>query len=345
MGRRQTESEAGRFTILILFLLGIISFCMVYFCLSVVFNPSSSITKTSISDLDGYGGVGDLGTEEKEEQEEEEEGKEEVCCRGIEHLELWGDAVKWGSDFKVNSSEECCMACKAMCRRDGPCSCDSWVFCGNPEACGPRFGECWLKKQKNSLEPDRRDSGDQVIWTSGLVFAKREGIVGLETEHGILRIKLFPECAPHSVFYILELSQLHHSVGCHFYRAESRGSYWDSKGNHIEIAPFGPPFALIQGTLEAHGTIFKEIPTEVCPIIRRGSIAWIGSGPEFFISLANHVEWKKAYTVFGSVLPEDMEIAEKISQLPTKLDVWSNISVSVLEKPVPLRFKRIETDS
>ncbi|XP_060673731.1 uncharacterized protein LOC107403764 isoform X2 [Ziziphus jujuba] len=299
MGRRQTESEAGRFTILILFLLGIISFCMVYFCLSVVFNPSSSITKTSISDLDGYGGVGDLGTEEKEEQEEEEEGKEEVCCRGIEHLELWGDAVKWGSDFKVNSSEECCMACKAMCRRDGPCSCDSWVFCGNPEACGPRFGECWLKKQKNSLEPDRRDSGDQVIWTSGLVFAKREGIVGLETEHGILRIK----------------------------------------------APFGPPFALIQGTLEAHGTIFKEIPTEVCPIIRRGSIAWIGSGPEFFISLANHVEWKKAYTVFGSVLPEDMEIAEKISQLPTKLDVWSNISVSVLEKPVPLRFKRIETDS
>lgn len=24
-------------------------------------------------------------------------------------------------------------------------------------------------------------------------------------------------------------------MGCHFYRAESRGSYWDSKGNHIEI--------------------------------------------------------------------------------------------------------------
>lgn len=46
-------------------------------------------------------------------------------------------------------------------------------------------------------------------------------------------LQLFPECAPHSVFYILELSQLHHSPGSHFYRAESRGSYWDLKGNHV----------------------------------------------------------------------------------------------------------------
>ncbi|KAF3445609.1 hypothetical protein FNV43_RR10785 [Rhamnella rubrinervis] len=340
MGRRQTESEVGRFTLLILFLMGTISCCMVYLCLSVVFKSSSNLTITSISDVGEYV-IGDLGTEVEEEDEEEEE-EEEECCRGIEHLELWGDAVKWGSNFKVNSSKECCMACKGMCGDDGSCSCDSWVFCGNREACGPRFGECWLKKQKSSLDPDRRDSGDQVIWTSGLFYGKEEGIVGLETEYGVLRIKLFPECAPHSVFYILELLQLHHSAGCHFYRAENRGSFWDSEGNHVENAQFGPPFGLIQGTLEAHGTIFKEIPTEYCPTIRRGSIAWVGSGPEFFISLANHLEWKKGYTVFGSVLPEDIEIAEKISQLPTKQEVWSNINVSVLEKPVALRFKRIE---
>lgn len=80
---------------------------------------------------------------------------------------------------------------------------------------------------------------------------------------------------------------------------------------------------------------------EACPSIRRGSVAWIGSGPEFFISLANHNEWKRAYTVFGSVLPEDMEVAEKIAQLPTKSDVWSNIEVSVLDKPVGLWVKRI----
>lgn len=64
------------------------------------------------------------------------------CCRGIENLELWGAAVKWGTDFKFNSSEECCQACKKLCSgNDGPCLCDSWVFCGNREACGPKFGE------------------------------------------------------------------------------------------------------------------------------------------------------------------------------------------------------------
>lgn len=99
---------------------------------------------------------------------------------------------------------------------------------------------------------------------------------------------------------------------------------------------------MIQGTLEAQGITFRKIPTEDCPTIRRGSVAWVGSGPEFFISLANHQEWKKVYTVFGSVLPEDMQIAEKIARHPTKSDVWNNINVSVLEKPVPLLFRRIK---
>ena len=107
-------------------------------------------------------------------------------------------------------------------------------------------------------------------------------------------------------------------------------------------ASFGPPFALIQGTLNAQGTAFEKLPGEFCPTVRRGSVAWVGSGPEFFISLANHVEWKKSYTVFGYVLPEDMEIAEKIAQLPTKSDVWNNIKVAVLEKPVSLLIRRMK---
>lgn len=338
MGRRQSDSELGRFALLALFLMGAIFCCMVYLFLSMVSNPNS-ITVDSVSELGENGGEVALGSEEKD-------GEDGECCGGIEHLELWGDAVKWGSQFKVNSSEECCMACKAMCGdQGGPCLCDSWVFCGNRVACGLRFGECWLKKQKDTLEPDRKDSGDLVMWTSGFIFGEREGIVGLETEYGVLRIKLFPDCAPHSVAYILEMLQVPHYAGCHFYRAEDRGSFWDSLGNHVENAPFGPPFALIQGTLEAHGIIFKNIPTEVSHTVRRGSVAWIGSGPEFFISLANHFEWKKAYTVFGSVLPEDMEVAEKIAQLPSKQEVWSSINVSVLERPVDLWVRRIKSNS
>lgn len=125
MGRRQTDSELGRCALLALLFLGATSCCVVYTLLSAGLRrtPTSSV-------LDSIESGDVLGREEAQ------------CCRGIEHLELWGDAVKWGADFKVNSSEECCRACKAMCSGvDGPCLCDSWVFCGNREACGAKFGE------------------------------------------------------------------------------------------------------------------------------------------------------------------------------------------------------------
>jgi hypothetical protein len=47
-------------------------------------------------------------------------------------------------------------------------------------------------------------------------------------------VQLFPDCAPHSVAYILELLTLRHCAGCQFYRAEGRGQLWDSEGNHIK---------------------------------------------------------------------------------------------------------------
>ncbi|CAL0304609.1 unnamed protein product [Lupinus luteus] len=325
MGRRQNHSDFKRYILFTLFFIGAIS------CIIFITTTPVSFSSHSRQDFEYENGVS-----------VEEEG--EQCCRGVQHLELWGDAVKWGAEFKVNSSEDCCVACKRMCRGDGgSCLCNSWVFCGDREACGSRFGECWLKRQKDALNPDRQDSGDHVMWTSGFVFDKGEGIVGMETDYGILRIKLLPGCAPHSVSYILELLALPHCIGCQIYRAESRGSFWNSEGNHIKKAPFGPPFALIQGTLAYHGSTFNDIPKEHCPTVRRGSVAWVGSGPEFFISLANHKEWRNAYTVFGYVISEDMEILEKIAQLPTKSEVWNNIRVSVLNNPILLRFRKMNT--
>lgn len=125
MSRRQTDSVLRRYALLILFLMGTISCCVVYLCFSVVFIPNTASLNSR---------VGDILENEGEEDED--------CCRGIEHLELWGDAVNWGSDFKVNSAKECCTACKGMCSgEDGPCLCDSWVFCGDKQACGSKFGE------------------------------------------------------------------------------------------------------------------------------------------------------------------------------------------------------------
>ncbi|CAN6894417.1 unnamed protein product [Brassica oleracea] len=327
MPRRLNDGDPGRFTAAALLFIGLISCLVVYAVFSTLLRPQdhaldSAVRSQDHSRVDGGGG----------------------CCRGVDNLELWGSAVKWGTDFKFNSSDECCKACKVMCSGNhGPCLCDSWVFCGDKEACGSKFGECWLKKQNDVLVPDRQEGGQKVMWTSGLIFGQGQGIVGFETEHGVLHVKLHPECAPHSVYYILSLLTMRHCAGCQFHRAENRGSYWDSQGNHINNAPYGPPYAMIQGILQPEGNMFTPIPTEHCPTISRGSVGWVGSGPEFFISLANHHEWKQSYTVFGSVLPEDMEVAERIAGLPTRTDVWNSVNVSVLEKPVSLTVRRMKS--
>ncbi|XP_057518909.1 uncharacterized protein LOC130799724 [Amaranthus tricolor] len=332
MGRRSIDSNAGSWISIFILSLGLLAGTLAYIVISTIFKPSNSISEFDKLALDENDGIS---------LTRENMGN---CCRGIPHLELWGSAVKWGTDNKFNSAEECCESCKAMCSSTyGPCLCDSWVFCGDRQACGSKFGECWLKKQQDTLAPQRQDVGSEVMWTSGLVFGKGEGIIGLETELGTLRVKLHPDSAPYSVQYILELLTLRHCNGCRFYRAEGRGDSWDMKGNHINDASFGPPYALIQGTLEAAGTPLQQFPSDVCQTIRRGAVAWVGSGPEFFISLANHVEWSKAYIVFGSIIPEDMFIAEKIAQLPTKPDVWNNVNVSVLKNPIPIFIQRIKT--
>lgn len=134
MGRKQNEAGTTRFAALVPFLLGLISLAIVYTFLSTILATRGGPS----SNLDGAGSVSLLSRD----------GEDGGCCRGVENLELWGAAVKWGSDHKFNSSEECCRACKAMCSGDdGPCLCDTWVFCGNRETCGLKFGEVssiWL---------------------------------------------------------------------------------------------------------------------------------------------------------------------------------------------------------
>ncbi|KAI4311619.1 hypothetical protein MLD38_036501 [Melastoma candidum] len=327
--RRRPDSDPTRFATLVLLCIVLVSCTIVYAFYTIALGPSDTNAPEDDVGRDVGGGGGRGG-----------------CCKGIEGLELWGAAVKWGTDFKFNRPEECCEACRKMCEGDGgPCLCDSWVFCGDRRGCGSKFGECWLKKQKDPLAPDRHDGGPTVSWTSGLIFGRGQGVIGLETEYGIMHIKLFPECAPRSVAYILELLTLRHCAGCQFFRAEGRGRFWDAKGNHLKNEPFGPPYALLQGTPEVQGGAFEKIPSEFCLDIRRGSIAWIGSGPEFFISLANHEEWRNQYTVFGMVLQEYMGITEKIVGLPTNFDVWNNVNVSVLEKPAPFALRRVDKSS
>lgn len=146
-----------------LLLLGFLACTLAYLVISIILRPSNSNPGFDV-----------LGMDESDRISLKSENGG-GCCRGIPNLELWGTAVKWGSEHKYNSEEECCKSCKAMCSgNDGPCLCDSWVFCGDRKACGQQFGECWLKKQKDTLAPERQDTGSKVMWTSGLIFGKGE---------------------------------------------------------------------------------------------------------------------------------------------------------------------------
>lgn len=134
MGRKHNDPQSSHSSSFILLSMVLISCTLVYAFISVVLRPTANF---SVSHSDSSGLVGKGGNSGVEGDLGDEGGG---CCRGIENLELWGPAVKWGTNFKFNSSEECCKACKAMCT-DGPCLCDTWVFCGNQEACGSKFGE------------------------------------------------------------------------------------------------------------------------------------------------------------------------------------------------------------
>ena len=132
MPRRLNDGVRGRFTSTALLFIGLISCLTVYAVFFNILRPrpqdhtlDSAVRFTDSRDHARVDGGG--------------------CCRGVANLELWGPAVKWGTDFKFESPGECCKACKAMCSgNDGPCLCDTWVFCGNKEACGPKFGEVRL---------------------------------------------------------------------------------------------------------------------------------------------------------------------------------------------------------
>lgn len=125
MGRKPGESGPTKWAPMALLVMGLISCIVVYAFMSAALRPTGSEKIESL-----------------ELKSADEGERSDGCCRGIENLELWGAAVKWGADYKLNSSEECCQACKAMCSGNyGACLCDTWVFCGNREACGSKFGE------------------------------------------------------------------------------------------------------------------------------------------------------------------------------------------------------------
>lgn len=106
--------------------------------------------------------------------------------------------------------------------------------------------------------------------------------------------------------------------------------------------PYGPPYALIQGTLDTSnagqpGTSrlpLTNMRREHTPAARRGHACLIGEGPDFFVSLADHPEWGSGHTVWGIV--DDMTLFDAIAQLPVEMTTWGDdVHVTPLVTPIP----------
>ena len=130
MGRKQINSEPSCYASLVLLLMGVVSCTLVCAFFFVVLRLDAN---SLISELD----ASTLIEEDGSIRMKVGSGR---CYKGIENLEPGRPAVKWGFDFKFNSSKECCMDSKEMCNgNDRSFLCDTWVFYGNREVCGPKF--------------------------------------------------------------------------------------------------------------------------------------------------------------------------------------------------------------
>ncbi|KXZ55434.1 hypothetical protein GPECTOR_3g84 [Gonium pectorale] len=168
-------------------------------------------------------------------------------CHVAPNQEYWGAPLVWGDSHKARSVAECCAAChahRATAARGGldkganSTTCNTWVYCGDKERCGPRFQDCWLKHQEPSALPpaDAPRPQGAAMWTSGVVYDDaslvqaygRYGKLTMHTSVGDLVITLLPELAPSTVAALRRGVQQMEAAGggcggCKLYRAEDFG--------------------------------------------------------------------------------------------------------------------------
>ena len=107
--------------------------------------------------------------------------------RTFDHMDMDGYALKWGSDNKASSLEECgrtCLEWKPLPPYHMPCN--VFVYCPLDMCFAPaqlpagsRLGWCWLKHQDDPTAPhvnmngtDRRTKTGFVEWQAGVVVRR-----------------------------------------------------------------------------------------------------------------------------------------------------------------------------
>lgn len=282
-------------------------------------------------------------------------------CTPLDNTELWGDVVVWGDSHKTDSALACCAALAAQSRAN------VYVYCSSPEDCGDAHKACWLKHLDDPWEDLPLVQGRSAMWTSGIKGGNAPPATlkaapvepppvafALVTPAGDIRIRLREEACPRAAKFVLEVLRVAPSCsGCKFYRAEPVPRLWGSLDapDSWNGGRWGPPYALMQGSLmpskaDEEGMKLPARPDAdegklAHPIIRRGMIAWAGGkgGSDFFIALATHPEWGHGHVVWAEVVAEDMDVVDKVMQLPKKNESWGSIVATVFVDHVPFSLR------
>ena len=103
----------------------------------------------------------------------------------------------------------------------------------------------------------------------------------------------------------------------------------------------GPPYALVQFTVDDAAKLLAGLSHEGSAVIMRGSVCLIGGTSDVFISLAAHPGWEASMTVVGRV--SEAQLEQQIGQIlrlprhnfthPTYGTV-----MSMLDKKLPMRL-------
>ena len=216
---------------------------------------------------------------------------------------------------KIGTKKMLSIVCRAVSTLPAPRQCDSWAKSGECER-NPGFmwAECADACKALGLKEPWADADEQA--SNGLPPSTRAQTLELRFPHDSgfapLRILLRPDLAPKTVAALVQ--HIGEAGGtpaaATFYRNEAVPA--ESPGQCGDI--LCGPYSLIQGRLDA----LLDTPSETTPLVRKGFVARIQNGHDFFIALDDHSEWGHSFTVWGDMRHDatGMATLDAISRLP-----------------------------
>eukprot|EP00747_Dinoflagellata_sp_TGD_P031218 gnl/TRDRNA2_/TRDRNA2_135136_c0_seq2.p1 gnl/TRDRNA2_/TRDRNA2_135136_c0~~gnl/TRDRNA2_/TRDRNA2_135136_c0_seq2.p1 ORF type:complete len:298 (+),score=36.57 gnl/TRDRNA2_/TRDRNA2_135136_c0_seq2:87-980(+) len=104
----------------------------------------------------------------------------------------------------------------------------------------------------------------------------------------------------------------------------------------------GPPYALVQATVDDPSGALRGLAHEGSLQIERGSVCLIGGTSDFFIALGPHPGWEQSMTVFGHVGDADMKTSvDPILTRPIHQFTHPQFGtvMAMLDTPLPMQLK------